>query len=136
MSRRPGRLELGTLVRASRQEHRLTQEELARRVGVSRSEISEIEAGRVKQPRAGLFARLCRALDLPAAALLATAGYTIAEAGGYVDEDELLLVARSLIELGTADRAWLRLRLQELRELVVVRRSRRGRARSAPARAR
>ena len=65
---------LASLVRARREGLHLTQHELARRVGVSRSEISEIEAGRVKHPGAGVFARLGKVLGLPAAALLAAVG--------------------------------------------------------------
>jgi transcriptional regulator with XRE-family HTH domain len=124
---------LARLVRANRERLRLTQGELAEQVGVSRSAISELEAGRIEQPRAAVFARLGKALGLPAAALLAAAGYP---AEGQVvmglEADEIALLAGSLAQLAGNEREWLRGRLLELRDLLVLRRSQP--ASAAPAR--
>jgi len=124
MARRP--TQLAGLVRARRARLHLTQQEVAQRVGVSRSEISEIEAGRVRHPRAGVFARLGKVLGLPAAALLAAVGYAASEAAGVpgaieIEESEELLVLGSLLSQMTAiDRRWLRDRLRELQQLVLL----------------
>ncbi|HEY3218029.1 MAG TPA: helix-turn-helix transcriptional regulator [Candidatus Limnocylindria bacterium] len=112
---------LGHLVRAQRAKLRLTQSELAHRVGVSRSAISELEAGRIEQPRASVFARLAAALGLPAAALLAAAGYPATEVMLELETDELAVLASSLGRLAGSERAWLRTRLLELRDLLVMR---------------
>ena len=66
------RAPLGRTVRTAREQLDLTQAELAERVGVSRAAIAEIEAGRIRQPRAAVFARLSAALGIPAAVLLAS----------------------------------------------------------------
>jgi len=125
---------LARLVRANRERLRLTQGELAEQVGVSRSAISELEAGRIEQPRAAVFARLGKALGVPAAALLAAAGYP---AEGDVvmglEADEIALLAGSLAQLAGNEREWLRARLLELRDLLVMRRSERS-ASAAPKR--
>ncbi len=126
---------LARLVRANRERLRLTQGELAEQVGVSRSAISELEAGRIKQPRAAVFARLGKALGVPAAALLAAAGYPAeGEVVMGLEVDELALLAGSLAQLAGSEREWLRARLIELRDLLVMRRSRRP-ASAAPKRA-
>ncbi|TMG53716.1 MAG: helix-turn-helix transcriptional regulator, partial [Chloroflexi bacterium] len=49
---------LALAVRAARESLHLTQAEVARRVGISRAAIAELEAGRIQQPRAAVFARL------------------------------------------------------------------------------
>ena len=116
---------LGLLVRESRERLHLTQQELATRIGVSRSAISELEAGRIEQPRATVFARLGKALGLPAAALLAAAGYPESEVIMDIEADEIALLAASLAQLAGNERDWLRARLVELRELLVLRRSHR-----------
>jgi len=115
-------LPLGRLVRANRERLHLTQGELAEQVGVSRSAISELEAGRIEQPRAAVFARLGKALGLPAAALLAAAGYP-AEGDMVLglEADEIALLAASLSQLAGNEREWLRARLLELRDLLVLR---------------
>jgi transcriptional regulator with XRE-family HTH domain len=112
---------LGHLVREQRAKLRLTQSELARRVGVSRSAISELEAGRIQQPRASVFARLATALGLPAAALLAAAGYPATELMLELETDELAVLASSLARIAGSERAWLKTRLLELRDLLVLR---------------
>ena len=125
---------LARLVRANRERLRLTQGELAEQVGVSRSAISELEAGRIEQPRAAVFARLGKALGLPAAALLAAAGYPAeGEVVMGLESDEIALLAGSLAQLAGNEREWLRTRLLELRDLLVMRRSR-GPASAAPKR--
>ncbi len=125
---------LARLVRANRERLRLTQGELAERVGVSRSAISELEAGRIEQPRAAVFARLGKALGVPAAALLAAAGYPAeGEVVMGLEADEIALLAGSLAQLAGNERDWLRGRLLELRDLLVLRRSQ-GPANAAPAR--
>jgi transcriptional regulator with XRE-family HTH domain len=112
---------LGQLVRERRARLRLTQLELARRVGVSRSAISELEAGRIEQPRASVFARLATALGLPAAALLAAAGYPATEVMLELETDELAVLAASLAWIAGSERAWLKTRLLELRDLLALR---------------
>lgn len=113
---------LAVLVRSRREQLRLTQEQLALLVQVSRSEISEIEAGRVRQPRAHVFARLGRALGLPAAALLGALGYASGDAAG-MDAEDLMLMATALVQVAGAERSWLRERLNELGDLLVARQS-------------
>jgi transcriptional regulator with XRE-family HTH domain len=125
---------LARLVRANRERLHLTQGELAEQVGVSRSAISELEAGRIEQPRAAVFARLGKALGLPAAALLAAAGYPAeGEVVMGLEADEIALLAGSLAQLAGNEREWLRARLLELRDLLVMRRSQ-GPANAAPMR--
>lgn len=116
-------LALGRLVRTQRERLHLTQNELAAKVGVSRSAISELEAGRIAQPRATVFARLAKALGLPAAALLAAAGYPEAETLLEIEADEVALLAASLANLAGNERDWLKERLVELRDLLVMRRA-------------
>jgi transcriptional regulator with XRE-family HTH domain len=115
---------LARLVRANRERLRLTQGELAEQVGVSRSAISELEAGRIEQPRAAVFARLGKALGIPAAALLAAAGYPAeGEVVMGLEADEIALLAGSLAQLAGNEREWLRARLLELRDLLLLRRT-------------
>ena len=113
---------LGRMVRSQRERLHLTQAELADQVGVSRSAISELEAGRIAQPRATVFARLAKSLGLPAAALLAAAGYPEAEMMLEIETDEIALLAASLANLAGKEREWLRSRLFELRDLLLLRR--------------
>jgi transcriptional regulator with XRE-family HTH domain len=113
---------LGHLVREQRTKLHLTQSELASRVGVSRSAISELESGRIEQPRASVFSRLAMALGLPAAALLAAAGYPASEVLLELEADELTVLAASLSRLAGNEREWLRARLVELRDLLIMRR--------------
>src|SRR5438094_8560457 len=120
MPRRAAR-SLARVVRQSRERLQLTQLELARSVGVSRSEIAEIEAGRIATPRADVFARLADALKLPIAALLTASGYVLGEAAGEVDPEDLSLFATSLVALAGDDRGWLREKLEEVRQLLLVR---------------
>jgi len=131
---------LGRIVRSQRERLHLSQAALAEQVGVSRSAISELEAGRISQPRATVFARLAKALGLPAAALLAAAGYPEAEVMLDLEADELVVLAASLAQLAGKEREWLRARLLELRDLLTIRASSaartrgEGRARRAPRR--
>jgi transcriptional regulator with XRE-family HTH domain len=103
----------------------LTQAELARRVGISRAAIAELEAGRIQQPRAAVFARLSAVLGIPAALLLAATGVGEAEAAALIDleADELVAMAATMVHMADRDRKWLRDRLTELRELLVLRRA-------------
>jgi transcriptional regulator with XRE-family HTH domain len=112
-------------VRSARERLDLTQAELARRVGVSRAAIAELEAGRIQQPRAAVFARLSAVLGIPAALLLAATGVGEAEAASLVDleADELVAMAATMVRLADRDRRWLRDRFAELRELLVLRRA-------------
>jgi len=112
-------------VRSAREGLHLTQAELARRVGISRAAIAELEAGRIQQPRAAVFARLSAVLGIPAALLLAATGVGEAEAASLVDleADELVAMAAVMVRMADRDRRWLRDRFAELRELLVLRRS-------------
>ncbi len=128
---------LAQLVRARREAMHLTQEQLAERVGVSRSEISEIEAGRVRHPRTPVFTRLGRTLGLPASALLAAVGYAASEMAGVPEAvdaegaEELLILGAMLAHMTAGDRSWLRERLRELQELATRRTRSRARGRRA-----
>jgi len=112
-------------VRSAREGLHLTQAELARRVGISRAAIAELEAGRIQQPRAAVFARLSAVLGIPAALLLAATGIGEAEAASLVDleADELVAMAAMMVRMADRDRRWLRDRFAELRELLVLRRA-------------
>lgn len=117
-------------MRAARERSHLTQAELAQRVGVSRAAIAELEAGRIQQPRAAVFARLSAVLGIPVAILLAATGVGEAEATllAELEGDELMAMATGMVRMADKDRRWLRDRLGELRELLVLRRSGRRRA--------
>ena len=121
-------------MRSAREGLHLTQAELARRVGISRAAIAELEAGRIQQPRAAVFARLSAVLGIPAALLLAATGVGEAEAASLVDleADELVAMAATMVRMAERDRRWLRDRFAELRELLVLRRAghAKGRAKS------
>jgi transcriptional regulator with XRE-family HTH domain len=119
-------------VRAARERSHLTQAELAQRVGVSRAAIAELEAGRIQQPRAAVFARLSAVLGIPVAILLAATGVGEAEATllAELEGDELMAMATGMVRMADKDRRWLRDRFSELRELLVLRRS--GRRRAKP----
>ena len=112
-------------MRSAREGLHLTQAELARRVGISRAAIAELEAGRIQQPRAAVFARLSAVLGIPAALLLAATGVGEAEAASLVEleADELVVMAATMVRMAERDRRWLRDRFAELRELLVLRRA-------------
>jgi len=112
-------------VRSAREELHLTQAELGRRVGVSRAAIAELEAGRIQQPRAAVFARLSAVLGIPAALLLAATGVGGTEAASLmeVEADELVAMAATMVRMADRDRKWLHDRFAELRELLVLRRA-------------
>jgi transcriptional regulator with XRE-family HTH domain len=112
-------------VRSAREGLHLTQAELARRVGISRAAIAELEAGRIQQPRAAVFARLSAVLGIPAALLLAATGVGEAEAASLVEleADELVAMAATMVRMAERDRKWLRERFAELRALLVLRRA-------------
>ena len=122
---------LGRVIRAQRERMHLTQQELASQVGVSRSAISELEAGRIAQPRASVFARLARALGVPAAVLLAAAGYPEADLLLEVEADEIAVLGASLAQLAGNEREWLRSRLLEVRDLLLMRQASSKRAAAA-----
>lgn len=61
---------LARMVRSRREALRLTQADLARRAGVSRSAINEIEAGRTKQLKGRNLYRVAKALDVDPLELL------------------------------------------------------------------
>jgi len=92
---------------------------------VSRAAIAELEAGRIQQPRAVVFARLSAVLGIPAALLLAATGVGEADAASLVEleGDELVAMAATMVRMADRDRRWLRDRFAELRELLVLRRS-------------
>ena len=117
-------------MRSARERLHLTQAEVARRVGISRAAIAELEAGRIQQPRAAVFARLSSVLGIPAALLLAATGVGEAEAASLVEleADELVAMAATMVRMAERDRRWLRERFAELRELLVLRRAGESRA--------
>ena len=119
-------------MRSAREGLHLTQAELARRVGISRAAIAELEAGRIQQPRAAVFARLSAVLGIPAALLLAATGVGEAEAASLVEleADELVVMAATMVRMAERDRKWLRDRFAELRELLVLRRREHGKERA------
>ena len=119
-------------MRSAREGLHLTQAELARRVGISRAAIAELEAGRIQQPRAAVFARLSAVLGIPAALLLAATGVGEAEAASLVEleADELVAMAATMVRMAERDRKWLRDRFAELRELLVLRRRGHGKVRA------
>jgi transcriptional regulator with XRE-family HTH domain len=119
-------------VRSARESLHLTQAELARRVGISRAAIAELEAGRIQQPRAAVFARLSAVLGIPAALLLAATGVGEAEAASFIEleTDELVAMTATMVRMADRDRKWLRDRLAELRELLVLRRAGHAKARA------
>ncbi|TME69028.1 MAG: helix-turn-helix transcriptional regulator [Chloroflexi bacterium] len=116
---------LALAVRAARESLHLTQAEVARRVGISRAAIAELEAGRIQQPRAAVFARLSAVLGIPAALLLAATGVAEADAASLagLEGDELVAMAATMVRMADRDRRWLRERFAELRELLVIRRA-------------
>ena len=69
-----------------------------------------------------VFARLASALGIPAAALLTAAGYPASEVLLEIEADELVVLAASLAHLAGNEREWLRGRLVEHRDLLVMRR--------------
>ena len=119
-------------MRTARERSHLTQAELAKRVGVSRAAIAELEAGRIQQPRAAVFARLSAVLGIPAAILLAATGVGEADAAmlAELEGDDLVAMAAGMVRMADHDRRWLRDRFAELRELLVLRRSGRRRGTS------
>ena len=119
-------------MRTARERSHLTQAELAKRVGVSRAAIAELEAGRIQQPRAAVFARLSAVLGIPAAILLAATGMGEADASmlAELEGDDLVAMAAGMVRMANHDRRWLRDRFAELRELLVLRRSGRRRGTS------
>lgn len=73
---------LGQVIRTRRQALGLTQEQLAERIGdgVRQAEVSRLECDRVALPRRRRLERIAFALELPIGQLLATAGWSGAEA--------------------------------------------------------
>jgi transcriptional regulator with XRE-family HTH domain len=119
-------------VRTARERSHLTQAELAKRVGVSRAAIAELEAGRIQQPRAAVFARLSAVLGIPVAILLAATGVGDVETAALaeLEGDDLVAMAAGMVRMADQDRRWLRDRFAELRELLVLRRSGRPRGKT------
>ena len=72
-----------------------------------------------------MFARLSAVLGIPAALLLAATGVGEAEASSLMglEADELVAMAATMVRMADRDRAWLRDRFAELRELLVLRRA-------------
>lgn len=77
---------LAEVVRQRRLELGLSQYELARRAGVTRSAVNALEHGGIKEPRAGVFSRLAAALELTGDDLLTRIGKGAPRTvGGSVD---------------------------------------------------
>jgi transcriptional regulator with XRE-family HTH domain len=58
-------MNLGRLIRQRRRELRLTQQELAQRLQVSTPRISDLERGKVRNPRRNTLVNLASALEIP-----------------------------------------------------------------------
>ena len=61
---------LGAVVRRLRRQRDLTQESLARRVGIAQPTLSQIESGARVNPSLAIVKRLARALGVPVGELL------------------------------------------------------------------
>lgn len=113
---------LSELVKACRYEHRLTQAQLAREMGVSRSAVSQIENGLVLVPTAGHLLAIARACRVDHGDVLKAAG--VRSPGRPSDARALTAIeqqALSLARLARDDeRDWLAQRLAELRELLLT----------------
>lgn len=59
----------------------MSQDELGRRVGISRPMVSLIERGQVKNPRIPMLTAIAKALDIPPAQMFATLGINADVAG-------------------------------------------------------
>src|SRR3954453_2966697 len=68
-------IDVGGLVRAGREQHRISLRELGRRSGISAGQISRIEAGEVERPSVETLQAIAEALGRSAAPLLLAAGY-------------------------------------------------------------
>lgn len=73
------RQRLAALVRSRREAMKLTQSELAERIGCSREQITAIEAGRVQLPSPEIAKGLERELGISEQDILRTAGYLTPE---------------------------------------------------------
>ena len=94
---------VGARIRAARQAHGWTQDDLAIAVGVSRSAVAQWETDRAGQIRANI-SRIAAALDLPVALLLDGAAPQPDPTPGTADEIALLRLYR---ECDTDDRGFL-----------------------------
>lgn len=78
-----GRQRFGQLIRETRQDRGFEQQELANRIGVSKSVMSYIETARTKaMPEPELLEQLEKALSLPRARMLEALGYLDPDASG------------------------------------------------------
>ncbi|MCB8880399.1 helix-turn-helix domain-containing protein [Acidisoma cellulosilytica] len=89
-------------IRQSRQALRLTQDDLARRVGVSRSAVAQWETDRTGQVRANLT-RVAAVLGVSVGYLLAGEHYPVSATAEGADERALLNLYRSLQEDGRTE---------------------------------
>lgn len=94
---------VGARIRAARQAHGWTQDDLANAVGVSRSAVAQWETDRAGQIRANI-SRIASALDLPVTALLDDPPPQSDPTPGTADEIALLRLYR---ECDPEDRAFL-----------------------------
>ena len=72
--------DLSALVRGTRTDHGISQDELARRAGVSRKTVNEVERG-VSDPRLSNLLAILDALELTLSARLARGGEGVATEG-------------------------------------------------------
>ena len=79
--------EIGSRIRKYREERKLTQKELAQRIGVSSSRVSNWEQG-INRPDADTIAKICKALTVSPSELLDV----------YLCEDELSDGERKVIQ--------------------------------------
>jgi transcriptional regulator with XRE-family HTH domain len=96
---------LGMVIRDRRRDLGLTQEQLAQRIGggVRQAEVSRLESDRVTLPRRARLERIAAALELPIGELLASAGWSGADAAFARREPVSSLPERPLVSAGAAD---------------------------------
>ncbi|HTI02640.1 MAG TPA: helix-turn-helix domain-containing protein [Acidisoma sp.] len=108
-------------IRESRRSLGLTQEELARRIGVSRSAIAQWETDRTGQVRANL-ARVAAVLGVSIGYLLTGESYGIESGAETADERALLNLYRQIQDAGRAELLRLARRILVVQEQSGVRR--------------
>ena len=89
---------LGNLIRESLRRNRLSQNELARRVGIASSSLTRIVRGE-QQPNHEIVVKIAEALGEDIGAFTQAAGFTLIEATGEEDSSGVAYLVRRLREL-------------------------------------